>query len=89
MSTCYTIDTLGNSVTERTELINMSQKNWLSIIFLLLVADLSLVGISYFQFAIRSPGQFYGSYDNPSQVDNFALVALERPNVSTKALLVG
>jgi len=65
----------------------MSQKNWLSIIFLLLVADLSLVGISYFQFAIRSPGQFYGSYDNPSQVDNFALVALERPNVSTKALL--
>lgn len=63
----------------------MSNKYWLSLIFFLLVTHLSLIGFAYLQFATRSMGQFFGRSavdDNP-----IALVPLERPNVSTQALL--
>lgn len=62
----------------------MSHNRWLTMILLLLVVNLGLIGFTYFQFAIRSPGDFYGV---PSTDKPFELVALDRPNVSTKALL--
>src|SRR5438132_1417309 len=62
----------------------MSHKNWLTLILLLLVIHLGLMGFAYFQFAARSPGQFFA---RPLEGNTFAITALERPNVSTKALL--
>jgi len=62
----------------------MSQKNWLTLLNLLLVVQLFLIGIAYFQFYIRSPGQYYG---HPPTGSDFELIALDRPNVSNKALL--
>ncbi len=62
----------------------MSNKDWLAIILSLLVVYLGLIGFAYFQFATRSPGQYVARYpDNTAAT----LFALERPNVSTKALL--
>lgn len=57
---------------------------WLPIILLSLVANLGLIGLVYFQYAIRSPGEFYGL---PPSGKGFLLTALDRPNVSNKALL--
>lgn len=62
----------------------MLQKYSLSIIILLLVMNLGLMGFAYFQFATRSPTHFFGSLPNG---DAFEMTALDRPNVSTRALL--
>ncbi len=62
----------------------MLQKYGSSIIVLLLAAHLSLMGITYFQIATRSSKHFFGRLTN-GQV--FEITGLDRPNVSTKALL--
>lgn len=62
----------------------MPHNRWLPIIILLLVAHLGLISLDYFQFFIRSPGQFFGL---PSTDKPFEVVALDRPNVSSRALL--
>ena len=62
----------------------MSHKRLLTIVFFLLGSQLALIGIAYFQFANRSQGQFSAV---PPNGETFQLTALERPNVSTKALL--
>ncbi len=62
----------------------MSHKNWLTLVLLLLVIHLGLIGFAYFQFEIRSPRQFFGQLPNGTHVE---LTPLDRPNVSTKALL--
>lgn len=51
---------------------------------MLLVANLGLIGLAYFQFFIRSPGQFFGLPPNGQALE---LTPLDRPNVSTHALL--
>jgi len=62
----------------------MSNKSWLTLTISILVIILSLMGFAYFQFITRSPGQFFGS---PPNGKNFEITALDRPIVSTKALL--
>ncbi|HRA42294.1 MAG TPA: DotI/IcmL/TraM family protein [Gammaproteobacteria bacterium] len=62
----------------------MLQKYGLSIIISLLVAHLGLMGFIYFQFATRSPEHFFGRLTNG---ETFEIIGLDRPNVSTKALL--
>jgi len=62
----------------------MRHNRWLPIVLLLLGVNLGLVSLAFFQFAIRSPGDFFGY---PPDTKSFALTALERPNVSTNALL--
>lgn len=62
----------------------MSHRSLLTVMFFLLGSQLALIGIAYFQFANRSQGQFFGV---PPNGETFQLTALERPNVSTKALL--
>lgn len=62
----------------------MLQKYGLSIILLCLVTHLGLMGFAYFQFTMRSPPHFFGRLTNN---ETFEIVALDRPNVSTKALL--
>lgn len=57
---------------------------WLPLTLLVLVANLGLIALVYFQFAIRSPGDFFGF---PPNQQAFSLSPLDRPNVSTKALL--
>lgn len=75
---------LGNLLTGSIEYNIMSQKNWLYFVNLLLVAQLSLIGFVYFVFAIRAEGQFIAQ--RPDE-DTFQLAPMDRPNVSTKALL--
>jgi intracellular multiplication protein IcmL len=62
----------------------MLQKYGLSIVLLFLVIHLGLMGFGYFQFATRSPAHFFGSLPNKQ---TFEITALNRPNVSNKALL--
>lgn len=62
----------------------MANKQWLSLGLILLCTQLGLLGFAYFQYFIRSPGQFYGK---PPNDPIFPLTILERPNVSSKALL--
>ncbi len=62
----------------------MLQKYGLSIIISLLVVHLFLMGFTYFQFATRFSPQFFGRLTNG---ETFEIIALDRPNVSTKALL--
>ncbi len=62
----------------------MLQKYSLSIIILMLVTHLGLTGYTYLQFATRSPTHFFGNLPNG---DIFEITALDRPNVSNKALL--
>lgn len=62
----------------------MSQKYGLLLIIFLLGMHLGLMGFAYFQFATRSPAHFFASLPNG---DAFEMTALDRPNVSTKALL--
>jgi intracellular multiplication protein IcmL len=62
----------------------MASKLWLLVAQSLLVLQLILIGVCYFQFAIRSPGQFFGRTPKGEVIK---LVALDRPNVSVKALL--
>lgn len=52
--------------------------------FVLLGIHLALIGVCYFQFATRSSGQFFAV---PPNGDTFQIIPLDRPNVSTKALL--
>ncbi len=59
-------------------------KTFLSILQLLLVVQLVLIGLCYFQFFVRTPGQYIGQF--PSN-ELFRINAFDRPNVSTKALL--
>lgn len=59
-------------------------KSLLSILQLMLVAQLVLLGVSYFQFFIRSPQQYIAQ--TPSD-ELFRITAFDRPNVSTNALL--
>jgi intracellular multiplication protein IcmL len=63
----------------------MSHKSLLTIVFFLLGSQLVLIGIAYFQFATRSPRQFFAAPLDESKP--FQIIALERPNVSVKALL--
>lgn len=62
----------------------MSNKNWLSIMLLLLATNLGLIGVAYLQVLTRSNGSLISIMPNS---ERFALYALERPNVSTRALL--
>ena len=62
----------------------MLQKYSLSIIVALLIVHFGLMGFLYFQFATRSPARFFGRLTNG---EVFEVTALDRPNVSTKALL--
>ncbi len=62
----------------------MSHKNGLAMISWVLVIQLGLIGFAYFQFAFRSPGQFFGRLPDNTP---FEITALDRPNVSTSALL--
>jgi len=62
----------------------MSHKNWLALMFLLLVVQLLCIGFAYFQFATRYPGEFFARLPNG---ENTVLQPLERPSVSNKALL--
>lgn len=62
----------------------MSQKLSMMVLLILALSQLALLGFSYFSYALRSPGEFFGAI--PNQVD-FQLQPLPRPNVSTKALL--
>lgn len=62
----------------------MSNKNWLSIMLLLLGTHLGLIGVAYLQVVTRSNGSLISIMPNS---ERFALYALERPNVSTRALL--
>lgn len=62
----------------------MSPKYWLQIGIILLTIQLGLVGYLYFQFFTRSTGHYYGKSPNVPAVE---LTALDRPNVSSKALL--
>lgn len=51
---------------------------------MVLLGCFGLLGLSYFQYSIRSPGNFFGVLPNNT---TFELDYLERPNVSTSALL--
>jgi hypothetical protein len=62
----------------------MFQKYGLSLIILLLVTHLGLLGFGYVQLATRSTTDFFGTLPDGKA---FELTALDRPNVSTKALL--
>lgn len=62
----------------------MLQKYGLSIIVLLLVVHLGLMGFAYLQFATRDPAHFFGRLPKG---EIFEIAALDRPNVSNKALL--
>lgn len=62
----------------------MSQKLGMMIILVLVLSQFALLGLSYFSYALRSEGEFFGAM--PNNVD-FQLQSLPRPNVSTKALL--
>jgi intracellular multiplication protein IcmL len=62
----------------------MPQNFWLSIMISLLVAQLGSISYAYFQFLTRERGHFYEQLPNG---DTFELTELDRPNVSTKALL--
>lgn len=62
----------------------MSNKNWLNLIILLLVIQLGIMGLLYVQCIFRSPQQSFGALPNGNV---FKIIALDRPNVSTKALL--
>lgn len=62
----------------------MSQKLGMMIILILGLSQLAILGLSYFSYALRSGGEFFGAM--PDKVD-FQLQPLPRPNVSTKALL--
>lgn len=62
----------------------MSHKIIFSFLLLILLGQFGLLGFSYFEYFIRSPGHFYAVLpDNRT----FELDWLDRPNVSTKALL--
>lgn len=45
---------------------------------------MGLIGFAYFQYFVRSPGSYYGK---PINEPIFPLTTLDRPNVSSKALL--
>lgn len=62
----------------------MSHKLGMMVILVLVLSQIALLGLSYFSYALRSSGEFYGS--TPKKVD-FQLQPLPRPNVSTQALL--
>lgn len=62
----------------------MSHKIIASFILLLLIGQLGLLGLSYLQYYNRSPGTYYGGLPDGK---TFKLDFLERPNVSTRALL--
>lgn len=62
----------------------MSHKIVFSIILTLLLSQLALLGFNYYQYSQRAPGQFFGSLPDGKA---FTLDWLDRPNVSTKALL--
>jgi len=62
----------------------MSNKPWLSAILILAIAQTGLIAFVYFQYATRSSTQFIAK---PETADAFPLTALDRPNVSTNALL--
>ena len=62
----------------------MSQKTWLTLAIFLIIANLGLIGIAYFQFITRSPGEYYEHLPNDEFVK---IIGLDRPNVSTQALL--
>lgn len=62
----------------------MFNKNCLSLMIFLLAFQLGLTAFCYFQFAVRSPTKFFSRSPNTEPKD---LLALDRPNVSTAALL--
>ncbi len=62
----------------------MSHKDWLTIILALLVVCLSFIGVAYYRVASRSDVQYFAILPNNT---NAPIRALDRPNVSTKALL--
>jgi intracellular multiplication protein IcmL len=62
----------------------MSHKDWLTIVLALLVVCLSFIGVAYYQVASRSSVQYFAVLPNNTSTP---VVARERPNVSTKALL--
>lgn len=62
----------------------MAHKQWLSLGLILLCAQIGLIGFAYFQYFVRSPGEFFAK---PPNDPIFRLTVLERPNVSSKALL--
>ena len=55
-----------------------------SIILVIILSQFSVLALLFFQYALRSSGQFYGSVPGGT---NFELNVLMRPNVSTQALL--
>jgi intracellular multiplication protein IcmL len=61
----------------------MSHKLAAFIAFILLGSQVGLLSVIYIQYAMRPHSQYYGAL--PSQ-QNFPIVALNRPNVSPKAL---
>jgi len=62
----------------------MSHKDWLTIVLALLVVSFSFIGVAYYQIATRSTGQYFAVL--PNNTSN-VIKALDRPSVSTKALL--
>jgi intracellular multiplication protein IcmL len=62
----------------------MSNKPWLSAIFVLILAQTALISCAYLQYATRAPVHFFAK---PTTQEVFKLTALERPNVSAAALL--
>lgn len=62
----------------------MTSKIIMSIILFLLLGQLGLLGFCYFEYYIRSSGEFFGKLPDGKV---FKLTWLDRPNVSTKALL--
>jgi intracellular multiplication protein IcmL len=62
----------------------MVHKYWFTIIFFLLVSQFGLLMASYGQYFFRYQGDFFGQ---PPEKEAIRLSALERPNISTKALL--
>lgn len=62
----------------------MSQKIILSVILILLLSLVGLLGFNYFQYSQRSAGTYFATLPDGK---SFPLTYLDRPNVSTKALL--
>jgi intracellular multiplication protein IcmL len=62
----------------------MSNKITLYLILLIVLSQLALCGLCYFEYAIRSSGQFYGKLPNGKV---FEIPSLKRPNLSSRALL--
>lgn len=62
----------------------MSHKLILSAILILILTGIGITGLCYFSHATRSDGSFYAV--KPDRT-TFELIPLDRPNVSTRALL--